>query len=451
MLTDTPTEFISIDDCREGLIAAVQQLDTMASCVAHGDVVFDQGHALSTNLFVTAARQAATQDDCQNLISSMFLDECRKLDAAVGYASLAFIDAVKHGVTMHRDDDVLQSSAVAADIKRFARPADIDTVRRAIKHCAHVLRADRLGDIVTEALTMGGLRGKIETVKSTSAPHDTVELTCGCAFGVDATKTVDASWSKPGVTCLIVDGVIEDVAEIDAVLTGAVASKRPLLLVCRGCAQDVASTVIHNRRRGTLDAHIAIVPFDAIGANMLKDIAAVCKSDVVSSMRGQTTSAVRYQSLPVVDRVTLDASRLVIVNDAQQEIEHHLAQLLKSKTNTPADDVIDRRISSLLDTKVVVTLSGDARESQSKAELVDMLLRSARTLLSHGIVDYRALLETVTHIGAVELTMLERVIMSLVDAHGTCPAAMCLVAYVRASELVKLFTGDAAGIIKLSG
>lgn len=448
MEEQTSSEFIGAATCQTKLIDVLQELSALARCMTRGDVIFDRGVTLASNLFVTAARQtvAGGGDEARRLIASMLIDECRKLDASVGYASPVLITAVQSGVrafccgvtSTSADDGV-------GRIKASTVRVGLEDVVRAVEHCSRAVRDEQMGDVVIQSLRLGGLRGKIETKKTVGVGIDTVELTRGCSFAV-GTSDAGGRWSRTDVSCLLVDGIIETVAEIDAVLEGAHAAQRPLVIVCRGCARDVIATVAHNKKRGTIDACVATVPLDVIGSNMLKDIAAVCKSDVVSAAQGRVTSAVSWQSLANVRRAVLDAGQLVIENDSQHEADVHLRQLLGAKTGTAVDDVIDRRIASLLDTRVTVTLTGDERRAQSKAEHVDMLLRSARTLLAHGRID-RSRMDDMPQCSPDVTPIID----GLTSIHGVCPAAACLLTYTRARYLIDLFTRQSAGIVCLSG
>lgn len=441
---NSATDFISIAACNDKLRVTLRQLKRLADGLDRGTVVFGHDIALASELFVTSARQlvSSIDDNERRLIATMLIDECRKLDLAVGYSSPAFIAAVYRGMS-HDTCDTADDRHTADLIKATTRPVSaMSVVDESVRHCARVMRASSLGEIVVESNRLGGLRGRFDVVKSVGQNIDTIELVCGCVFAVNTVDQAGLPWTRQDVACCIIDGFIESVSEIDALLAGAHSEKKPIVIVCRGHSQDVSSTVALNRKRGTLDAQIVTVPYDVLGSNLLKDIAAVCKTDVISVQQGRLLSSVRFDSLARVDRVTITAGSLVIENAAQTEIQTHLKQLLDMKRG--ADDVVDERIRGLLDTRVRITLSGAPLEAQSKTECLDMLMRSARNTLAHGTIDTRAIdaCEKQTQHG-----LLDVIIERLVAIHGICPASTCLATFQHASQFIRLFQSESAGLI----
>ena len=246
-------------------------------------------------------------------------------------------------------------------------------------------------EIVRSAIDLAGLDGRI-FVEPTRSSRSSVELSLDHVFSLSPVPEVvgpDEVWRGEGVRCLLVDGIVESVSEIHNLLEAASRDREPCILFCRGFTEEVIATLILNRRRGTLNVIPVPVPFDAESANLLKDVAVVLETDVVSALKGQLISTILWDDLPIAPEVNCQSGTLNIRGAAQnRSVGAHLAHLLKRRADLPADarrDILDSRIRSLSSSAVAVRLGGGW--SKLSAQRIDMMLRTVRSIISYGIVD----------------------------------------------------------------
>ena len=237
--------------------------------------------------------------------------------------------------------------------------------------------------LVLDALELAGFGGRVVVEKSTSQIAS-LELIRGYTFHIKPAIPVAATLFSPRVACI--DGFVESVAELHGVLESTHNAKVPLLLLLRGMADEVASTLRVNYDRGLLRVVPVIVPFDVEGINVLADVAVVAGGDVVSSVKGQLISTLTIDSFSSVPKAAVYPDRIVLVNPTSAgRVASHVKMLRdKRPDNEELGRLIDLRIKSLSPNMVVVRLPDDKRfviDSQA----IDYSMRAVKALVNRGV------------------------------------------------------------------
>ena len=122
--------------------------------------------------------------------------------------------------------------------------------------------------------------------------------------------------------------------------------------------------------------------------NTLVDISVVSGSDLVSSLKGDLITSMKYQDLSYVDQVTVFRGKTMIVNRAsRQRVAAHVSQLRARRSDERVDDVarlLDARVRSLSPNHVVVRLPSD-RDFVVNSQSIDYVLRSIKSAIAHGV------------------------------------------------------------------
>ena len=246
-------------------------------------------------------------------------------------------------------------------------------------------------DLVLTAIDLAGLEGRI-FVEITSVPKSSIEQTQDHSFQLSPVpEVVDPldSWSASNVRVGIIDGMIEKVSEIHAILEAASINAEPVVLFCRGFSEEVIATLGLNRKRGTLNVIPVTVPFDIDSANTLKDLAVILNSDVVTALKGQLISSMTWDDMVVADEVRWSSGILTICSDMGiDSIAIHTSSLMKRRSELPPDgrrDILDSRIRSLTTFGVCIKVGG--LEANHHVQMIDMLLRTVRSVVSYGLID----------------------------------------------------------------
>lgn len=304
------------------------------------------------------------------------------------------------------------------------------------EHVSNVLSRE----LVIAATDAAGLKGKIAIRKQDAYSGISIELIEGYVFDLVQACSLNSieKWTRKSAKCLIIDGIIESVAEIDSIFQHAYAAHEPLLLLCRGYGDDVISTIVANRMRHTLDAMPLRVPYDERSANTLNDLAIVCGCDVISSLKGELISTIDYASLPTVDSVSVLGETLSIDNLTTRDgVTRHTAWLQKmrddaeSSGNEAISGLYASRIKSMSSYTVDVVIGADTLEAHDVAEQADYGFRLMKSCLVGGIIDIDSVLSQLSSDVPLSITNDQR--------FGTHATLAFIASYRAAIEFVSKF------------
>lgn len=265
------------------------------------------------------------------------------------------------------------------------RPTERDVTDLVNKYC---IKDELVGDILKRAIALAGRGGRIVVEKSTN--HlSVVELTCGHTFNFATTicGVTNLVLEKPRTTCI--DGFIEEVSEINTLLTDASESKEALILFARGMSDDVMNTLKVNYDRGTLKVIPVIVGSEVTDLNVLNDISAVCGCDVLNTHSGRLMNSIRLHECAYIERAAIFNGRLTITNRKNSERVNTQVKFLHSKRDaqksTDIQTIIDSRIRSLTPNHVIIRLPDDHLYVK-RAQAVDYSLRALNSLVQYGSI-----------------------------------------------------------------
>lgn len=294
-------------------------------------------------------------------------------------------------------------STLSSDYEEFLREA-LESMRKNIRPPTKtdVLEAIKNGcqDKVLEttlekAVELAGLEGKIY-VEDGQQSCFVVEKKTGYIFKTETFKAFfDPSnlWESQGAKVLLVDGMIEKVSELDHLLKKSYEEKQPLVIMAKGFSEEVIATLKINHDKNTLRVLPVQVPSNLSSINLLNDIACVCDSDVVSSLKGDLISCVGWESLRTIQKTRCSAGVLTIEEGkTKNRVIAQLKMLLDKRTdNLFNEDVVallDERIKQLSSNTVTIRLPNmTTLENQSCRVKIDTTLRSLKALLDSGTID----------------------------------------------------------------
>mgnify|MGYP000069993237 CR=1 FL=1 len=249
-----------------------------------------------------------------------------------------------------------------------------------------------VADIVIESYKLAGLTGKIFIDKK-NIPEPQIELISGNIFNLHVNNQFlnGVTWENKNIKCLIVEGIIEGVHEIHRILEEINKTKQPLIIFATGFSDDVLSTLYTNKVRGTLDVVPVRIMSSMENINTLKDLSIVCKSELISSLKGQTLTSFTADDLSTVDRIICSQKTIIIQNNNEQEIHAHLKYLLDKKNESNINDVkdlLDKRIKSMTSNYVQISIPDNIKYKEDEAfEKINNCIHMLKTLISRGFVN----------------------------------------------------------------
>lgn len=245
----------------------------------------------------------------------------------------------------------------------------------------------RTTGMVNAALELAGYGGRV-IVEKTTSQVPSVELVRGYTFDLQQLLPLDVSFIQPRIVCI--DGYIEQVSEIHHVLEAASQAKEPCVLFLRGASEDVKHTLKVNYDRGSLRVIPVGVRFDLEGMNTLVDLSIVTGADLVSSLKGDLISNIKFHDAPRADQVTVFKGRTVITcPGSRHAVATHVAMLRKRRQEEQIEDVcmlLDKRIRSLSPNHVVIRLP-DNRDFVTNSQAIDYALRAVKSAIEKGVTN----------------------------------------------------------------
>lgn len=237
-------------------------------------------------------------------------------------------------------------------------------------------------DMFMDAIKLAGFAGKIQIEKSVNE-HDIIHKRSGFNFSLQTFGNIKRLLNTKIV---IIDGLIENVSEVHNMLTVCSETKCPLTIVARGYSDDVLNTINVNNLRGSFQVLPLAAKFDIATANTLVDIAVISKSDIISSLKGELISTVKFDTLKYVDEINVNGDIVTVKNCV--DVTTHIKQLQKKReeVDESVQYVYDDRIKSLSQNLVILKLKNDIN-FVNRAQKFDVAIRTLQSYIKFGIYE----------------------------------------------------------------
>lgn len=258
--------------------------------------------------------------------------------------------------------------------------------------------------VIEKAIETAGLEGKIFIENSTRQPNYTIEAKSGYSFNLNPFGFMfDSSaikrWDRKEVRVLIVDGLVEQVSELDQILTKANETKQPLAIIAHGFSEEVVATCKSNNDAGRFDVMPIRMIHDLSSINLIRDIGVTCGTTPVTHLLGQLLSTVKWEDLTTIDRmvVTPQNTTIEFAKSHLAVLEHTKDLMAKRCSGGVIEDIqnlLDDRLKSLVSHSVVITLPQMSTiQSDDTRVKIDLCLRNVKTILSYGTVNINKFVE----------------------------------------------------------
>ncbi len=355
---------------------------------------------LQKNSYQLIASLMTGKDNCEKLLFNELLNTCFQLEIKCQGSSYYFLKAflsfakeyVKKENSTYSDfmDQNLRDAAIyLQEILKVCAPASPDEINDLIDSIAQ----DKvISSIIKEATALAGIEGNI-VVEENELPNTIIELQFGYNFKINSFKGFIPSigtWTRSNLKILLVDGLVDKVSELDKILAKSFETKIPLMIIAQGFSEEVIATLHSNNFRNNFDIMPIRLESSLETLNVLNDIAVVSGCDIVSSLKGEMLTFVNYDSLPVVEKISLTNNVITIHNNqTRANVIGHL-QYLQSRRksqeeNTSISDLSDlttKRIQNLLAHIVKISIpKKDANKIKGK---IDNAIRACRSIYTYG-------------------------------------------------------------------
>lgn len=286
----------------------------------------------------------------------------------------------------------LEEAKLVSTIQKYSMPATVDHIRNIILNAVDY--DEILADVIWESVNLAGLEGKIY-IENGKQDNYLIEQKLGYSFKVNPyqffLKNNDI-WETKDCKVLLIDGVIEDVSEIEHILIKSCETQIPLMVVAQGFSEEIVATLKANQERNNFDAIAVRVMPDLESINIISDIAKCCNTTPITSLKGDRLCFLNYDDIAIVDKLRLNRNGLVIENKRSgAAVAAQLKYLVDKRQNESVEDIVnllDKRIRSLVANTVIIHLPNVAASNIDDQRIkIDNALRAVKSVLNHGIID----------------------------------------------------------------
>lgn len=368
----------------------------------------DSYHFITKLLQPDLTKENLSKNRTKNLIKTIFYKDIFKLETTSSRSCVVYMNFVRAFVEMMElneehffdilskqntskliDNALERLKLLMSDSSEIFEERDM---RFAIKD---ICNDDTLYNVCNEALKLAGIEGKI-VVENSKQQNYTIELKEGYNFNVVPYKPFlekGNMWSRKECKVLVVDGIIENVSELDQLLMKCHETKQPMAIISQGYSEEVVATLLTNKQRGLLDVVPLRLKPDLENLNVINDISAVCGRDPVSHLKGEMITFVRYEDLTTIDKITVFENKTSIENHkTYASVLEQVKMLIEKRSNNHGvEDIqvmIDNRIKSLSPNLVVIYLpeNASARSDSIKVK-IDEVLRFVKTSINYNVMN----------------------------------------------------------------
>lgn len=389
------TQMVKKEEYNKALLNALDEIEPLLKTKNIAYSV--DNSALITERTLTALRHMQSGDSLSRLIKGQILEAALKTEKSGPNSTdmfLVFLDRTIRTIIksewkieeIKEELDKEYQEYKDALIQTYEQPSWED-----IEEC--VLAASknkRISNMVLESAKLAGLEGNI--LPSWSPGNYGIELVSGYNFPVTTypifTDIDKGRWERKEVRCLVVDGVIEKESEIHKIFMEAAQNKSSMLIVTRGYGEEVVGTIAANK---TLDICPIRIPWEIESINLIADISITGGSYIVSPLKGDMISSVKFDDLPIVEHVVCTRENLNIINQSTNDsVSNHLSDLVQRREEAVSEDMqelLTKRIKSLNSHTVHLFLgSKNEQEKMKELEATDFGLRVVKSVLDKGTV-----------------------------------------------------------------
>ena len=375
------------------------------------NVALDKGYGspLITNDGVTIAREIELEDKFENMGAKLIYEVANKTNDLAGDGTTTAtvlaqsmihrgLEATEKGANpvFLREGIELASKAVANALlnksHKVESNADIESVATISSSSSEV------GEIIAKAMDKVGKDGVI-TVDESKGFDTELEVVQGLQYNkgyispymvTDREKMVA---EMEDAYVLVTDGKITNIQDLLPMLQAVVESHKPLLIIADDLENEVTSTLIVNKLRGTFNVVATKAPeFGDNQKNILEDIAIMTGAKFYSKDLSMELKDLTIEDLGRVKKATItkDSTTLIDGYGDKEALQNRIEELKKQADNTTSEYDKKKYLERVakLSSGVAVVRVGALTESELKEKKlrIEDALNATKAAVSEGIV-----------------------------------------------------------------
>ena len=402
------------NDARKSMLKGVNTLAD-AVCVTLGpkgrNVVLERsyGSPLITNDGVTIAKEIELEDKFENMGAKLVYEVANNTNDVAGDGTTTAtilarsminqgIKAVDNGYNpvLMREGIEYASKEVAKTILKNSHTVETNSDIASVASISS--GSKEIGDLIAKAMDKVGKDGIIN-VDESNGFDDELEISEGMQYDkgyvspymVSDRDKMQVEMENPYV--LVTNQKISNIQEILPLLEQIIKTNRPLLMIAEDYENEVISTLVLNKLRGTFNIVATKAPgFGDNQKEMLMDIAALTNATYFNTDLNMKLEDATLDQLGTIKKVivTKDTTTLVSGNEKNEAVMERVAEIQKrieTSTNDYDKKQFKERLGKL--TNGVATIKvGATTESELKEKKlrIEDALNATKAAVSEGIV-----------------------------------------------------------------
>ena len=401
-------------DARDSVLKGV---DTLADAVRitlgpkGRNVVLDKGYGspMIVNDGVTIAKEIELEDTFENMGAKMIYEVANHTNDSAGDGTTTAtllaqamihsgLDAVEKGANpvMLREGIEMASKNVSEKLLESARK--IDSSAEIANVAAISSGSQEIGKIVSEAMEKVGKNGVIN-VDESKGFDTSLEVTEGLKYDkgyispymVSDREKMNVEMETPAI--LVTDQKISTIQEVLPLLEQIVQANKPLLIIADDIENEVVSTLIVNKLRGTFNVVATKAP--GFGDNQkanLQDIAILTGAKFVSKDLGMQLKDMTMKDLGSAKKVIVEKDSTTIIDGvgSKKALKERIAEIsnaIEHTTSSYDKDKLKERLAKLSDGVAVIKVGATTEtELKEKKLRIEDALNATRAAIEEGIV-----------------------------------------------------------------
>ena len=401
-------------DAREQMLKGV---DVLANAVKTTlgpkgrNVVLDKGYGspLITNDGVTIAKEIELEDTFANMGAKLVYEVANNTNDTAGDGTTTAtllaqsmihkgIDAVEKGSNpvLLREGIDLASKKVAE--KLIAKAHKVDSSKGIASVASISSGSKEIGDIISKAMDRVGKNGVIN-VDESKGFDTSLEVTEGLRYDkgyispymVSDREKMNVEMENPLV--MVTDQKISTIQDVLAVLEKVVQMNKPLLIIADDIENEVISTLIVNKLRGTFNVVATKAPgFGDSQKDTLSDIAVLTGAKFISKDLGMNLKDVDIEDLGTCKKVVVEKDYTTIIEGAgsKEDFNARVSEIENLIANTDSDydkKRLQERLAKLTNGVAVIKVGATTESELKEKKLrIEDALNATKAAIEEGIV-----------------------------------------------------------------
>ena len=389
-------------DARKAMLKGVNILGD-AVCVTLGpkgrNVVLEKsyGSPLITNDGVSIAKEIELEDKFENMGAKLVYEVANNTNDVAGdgttTATILARNMINNGIkavdkgcnpVLMREGIEYASKEVAKTILKNSRK--VETSNDVASVATISAGSKEIGDGIINVDESNGFDNELEISEGMQYDKGYVS-----PYMVSDREKMQVELENPYV--LVTNHKISNIQEILPVLEQVLQVNKPLLLIAEDFENEVISTLVLNKLRGTFNVVATKAPgFGDNQKEMLQDLAALTNAKFYNKELNMKLEEMKLEELGTIKKVivTKDNTTMISGNDASDELKERIEEIKTRIANTTSDydkkqyqERLGKLTNSVATIKVGATTESELKEKKLR---IEDALNATKAAVAEGIV-----------------------------------------------------------------